>query len=497
MTQHRTTALHGADGDAPNPAVREETARPTPPPGHPDRPSPDGSIIVTPAGFWRRLGAGIADFLLCVVLYALLYVGAVKALDYLESERVFDIFLQVIPGFFIFLFLYHLILEATPLKATIGKLLFDMRVFDRHSRRAGAGPIALRHLARFLTLLTAGIGFGMAAFRKDKRALHDLLSGCSVVVVRKKRRQSDRRTYLPQQGQGAELQQDHWPPPGYGRADAAGTPVGPAAGKLSAIGLVKLYGKRRAVNGINLEIHPGEVVGLLGPNGAGKTTTFYMIVGLIRPDGGQILIDGEDVSRCPMYVRARRGLNYLPQEPSIFRKLTVEENIMAILETLDLSLQERQERLRELLGELDLTPLAKNHAYSLSGGERRRVEITRALVTSPRYILLDEPFAGIDPLAVADIQHIIGKLKAKGIGVVISDHNVRETLSVCDRAYIVNEGSILVEGDPDTISRSEIARKIYFGEKFSLESTAGNGTGNTEMVLSYDGESFRLKDTPP
>jgi lipopolysaccharide export system ATP-binding protein len=239
--------------------------------------------------------------------------------------------------------------------------------------------------------------------------------------------------------------------------------------KLSATGLVKIYGRRRVVNQINMEVHPGEVVGLLGPNGAGKTTTFYMIVGLIRSDSGQITIDGEDLSSCPMYIRARKGLNYLPQEPSIFRKLTVEENIMAILETLDLTLQERQERLKELLGKLDLTPLAKNPAYSLSGGERRRVEITRALVTSPKYILFDEPFAGIDPLAVIDIQKIIAKLKADGIGVVISDHNVRETLSVCDRAYIVNEGSILVEGDPETIANCEIARKTYFGENFKLE----------------------------
>ncbi len=265
-------------------------------------------------------------------------------------------------------------------------------------------------------------------------------------------------------------------------------------GKLVATGLVKIYGGMRVVNGINLEIRPGEVVGLLGPNGAGKTTTFYMIVGLIKPDDGQILIDGEDVSRCPMYIRARKGLNYLPQEPSIFRKLTVEENILAILETLDLNRQERRERLKELLQELDLTPLAKNRAYSLSGGERRRVEITRALVTSPKYILLDEPFAGIDPLAVADIQNIIGTLKAKGIGIVISDHNVRETLSVCDRAYIVNEGSILVEGDPDSISRSEIARKIYFGENFSLESAVSREAPDEKMVLSYDGESFRMND---
>jgi len=237
---------------------------------------------------------------------------------------------------------------------------------------------------------------------------------------------------------------------------------------LSAKGLIKIYNKRKVVNQIDLSISPGEVVGLLGPNGAGKTTSFYMIVGLVKPDAGEIFLNGENITRFPMYLRARKGLNYLPQEPSIFRKLTVEENIMAILETLDLQEEERKERLQELLSELDLSALAKNNAYSLSGGERRRVEITRALVTSPKYILLDEPFAGIDPLAVADIQKIIEKLKSKGIGIIISDHNVRETLSCCDRAYILNEGTILVEGAPDIIASSELARKFYFGETFNF-----------------------------
>jgi len=237
-------------------------------------------------------------------------------------------------------------------------------------------------------------------------------------------------------------------------------------GKLSTSGLMKTYGGRKVVNGISLEINPGEVVGLLGPNGAGKTTTFYMIVGLTKPDGGHILLDGEDITDCPIYVRARKGLNYLPQEPSIFRNMTVEENILSILETLKLDEDERERRLSELLRELDITSLARNQAHSLSGGERRRVEITRALVTSPKYMLLDEPFAGIDPLAVADIQKIIGKLKAKGIGVLISDHNVRETLSVCDRAYIVFEGNVLVAGTPTEIAGSETARQIYFGESF-------------------------------
>ena len=235
---------------------------------------------------------------------------------------------------------------------------------------------------------------------------------------------------------------------------------------LEARSLTKLYGGRKVVSGVDLQIGPGEVVGLLGPNGAGKTTTFYMIVGLIRPDDGRIFLDAEEITRDPMYLRARKGINYLPQEPSVFRKLTVKENILAILETLDIDREERKNRLQQLLGELDLTALASSKAYSLSGGERRRVEITRALVTSPRFILLDEPFAGIDPLAVADIQKIIQKLKAKGIGVVISDHNVRETLSVCDRAYILNEGSVLIEGLPDVIAQSQIARKFYLGDDF-------------------------------
>ncbi|MGE5844496.1 MAG: LPS export ABC transporter ATP-binding protein [Syntrophaceae bacterium] len=235
---------------------------------------------------------------------------------------------------------------------------------------------------------------------------------------------------------------------------------------LEARALTKVYGGRKVVNGVDLEIRPGEVVGLLGPNGAGKTTTFYMIVGLIKPDDGRIFLDSEEITRDPMFVRARKGINYLPQEPSVFRKLTVEENILAILETLDIESEERKNRLKQLLGELDLTDLAGSKAYSLSGGERRRVEITRALVTSPRFILLDEPFAGIDPLAVADIQKIIQKLKSKGIGVVISDHNVRETLSVCDRAYILNEGTVLVEGLPEVIAESKIARKFYLGDDF-------------------------------
>lgn len=238
---------------------------------------------------------------------------------------------------------------------------------------------------------------------------------------------------------------------------------------LKAQGLVKTYKRRRVVDDVNLEVREGEIVGLLGPNGAGKTTTFYMIVGLVKPNRGRILIDDFDLSKLPMYKRARRGIGYLAQEPSIFRKLTVEENILAILETLNLTEEEKGRRLKELLAELNLSPLAKNMAYTLSGGERRRVEITRALVTTPSFILLDEPFTGIDPIAITDIQEIIFQLKKKGIGVLITDHSVRETLAITDRAYIMYEGEILISGTSQELANSKEAREIYLGEKFTLE----------------------------
>jgi lipopolysaccharide export system ATP-binding protein len=237
---------------------------------------------------------------------------------------------------------------------------------------------------------------------------------------------------------------------------------------LKAEGLVKSYKGRRVVNNVNILVRAGEVVGLLGPNGAGKTTTFYMMVGLTEPDEGRIFLNSEDIAYLPMYKRARKGIGYLPQEPSIFRKLTVRDNIMAILETLELSQEEKEERLQTLLSELNISHLSKNKGYALSGGERRRVEITRALVTSPYFMLLDEPFSGIDPLAVIEIQKIISRLKEKGIGVLITDHNVRETLAITDMAYIINEGVIVESGTPEEIIKSPKARKIYLGDKFRL-----------------------------
>ena len=233
--------------------------------------------------------------------------------------------------------------------------------------------------------------------------------------------------------------------------------------------LTKSYGGRTVVQGVSLDVASGEVVGLLGPNGAGKTTTFYMTVGLTTPDAGRVILDGEDVTDDPMYVRARKGIGYLPQEPSIFRGLTVEQNILAILETLDLSQGERRQRLEELLGELNLTPLAKAPAYTLSGGERRRAEITRALVVSPRFMLLDEPFAGIDPIAVTDIQKIIFHLKERDIGLLVTDHNVRETLRITDRAYIVHDGAIFRSGTPASLAADEDVRRIYLGADFRLD----------------------------
>jgi lipopolysaccharide export system ATP-binding protein len=241
------------------------------------------------------------------------------------------------------------------------------------------------------------------------------------------------------------------------------------ASTLRTIELTKSYGGRTVVRGVSIEVASGEIVGLLGPNGAGKTTTFSMAVGLTAPDSGRVILDSEDLTDDPMYVRARKGIAYLPQEPSIFRGLTVEQNILAILETMPLNRAERRERLTELLAELNLTPLAKSPAYTLSGGERRRAEITRALVISPRFILLDEPFAGIDPIAVAEIQKIIFHLKARGIGVLVTDHNVRETLRITDRAYIVHDGVIFRSGTPDTLATDEEVRGIYLGDAFRLD----------------------------
>jgi lipopolysaccharide export system ATP-binding protein len=237
---------------------------------------------------------------------------------------------------------------------------------------------------------------------------------------------------------------------------------------LEARGLQKSFWQRKVVDNVNLVINPGEVVGLLGPNGAGKTTTFYMVVGLLPPDRGRIMLDGSDITALPMYRRARRGIGYLPQESSVIRKLTVEDNLLAILEMLDLTPREREERKVALLRELGLDERAKQRAYTLSGGERRRLEISRALITSPSFLLLDEPFTGIDPIAIGDIQEIISRLKGKGIGVLITDHNVRETLQITDRSYILYDGQILVSGTSKELATNERAREIYLGEKFSL-----------------------------
>lgn len=242
----------------------------------------------------------------------------------------------------------------------------------------------------------------------------------------------------------------------------------PEVACLSARGLVKGFRGRKVVKGVFVEVRSGEVVGLLGPNGAGKTTIFDMMVGLCQPDEGEITLSGDVITDLPMYQRARKGIGYLPQESSVFRRLSVENNILAILEMLDYSQAERAERVDALLKELDLSHIRTSMAYALSGGERRRLEITRALATSPSFMLLDEPFAGIDPIAVADIQQIVIRLKEKGIGILITDHNVQETLSITDRAYIINEGLILESGPPEVIVKSETARAVYLGERFKL-----------------------------
>lgn len=256
---------------------------------------------------------------------------------------------------------------------------------------------------------------------------------------------------------------------GPGQGTDAGAALAPAEWSshdpsvLSARGLTKIYRKRRVVDGVDIRVQQGEIVGLLGPNGAGKTTTFYMVVGLVPPYRGQVFLDDENITRTPMFKRARKGVGYLAQEPSVFRKLTVEENVRAILETLGLSRKEQKERLEELLAELSITHLRESKAYSLSGGERRRLEITRALVQRPKFMLLDEPFAGIDPIAVNDIQQIVAELKTRGIGVIISDHNVEQTLEIVDRAYIMYEGRIRVSGTVSELVWSDEVAEIYLG----------------------------------
>src|SRR6202050_5056368 len=238
--------------------------------------------------------------------------------------------------------------------------------------------------------------------------------------------------------------------------------------KLQAVELSKSYRGRKVVDDVELEIGQGEVVGLLGPNGAGKTTTFYIIVGLARPDSGRVLLNGDEITDLPMYLRARNGISYLPQEPSVFRKLTVEENLLAVLETLELTSEQRHERIEELLAQMGLEGVRHSRAYVLSGGERRRLEIARSLVLSPSFVLLDEPFSGIDPLTVVDIQKIIAELSEAGIGVLVTDHNVRETLAVTNRAYIISDGKILFAGTPKELSTNAEVRRIYLGEGFRL-----------------------------
>jgi lipopolysaccharide export system ATP-binding protein len=238
--------------------------------------------------------------------------------------------------------------------------------------------------------------------------------------------------------------------------------------KLATQNLVKAYSKRVVVDHVNIDVNRGEVVGLLGPNGAGKTTTFNMVVGLIRPHEGSITLGDEDITMLPMYKRARKGISYLSQEPSIFRKLTVEENLMAVLETLDLSPAEQKARSDQLLEEFGISHLSKQKAYTLSGGEKRRTEIARSLVTSPDFLLLDEPFSGIDPIAVIDIQEIVSRLRDSGLGVLVTDHSVRETLEITDRAYVIADGKIQKSGTPEELLASERARKLYFGDRFIL-----------------------------
>jgi lipopolysaccharide export system ATP-binding protein len=243
----------------------------------------------------------------------------------------------------------------------------------------------------------------------------------------------------------------------------------PAAAKLFARDLSKSYNARRVVDEVTIHINTGEIVGLFGPNGAGKTTTFYMIIGFIKPDGGRIVLDEEDITDLPMFLRARKGLTYLPQEPSVFKKMSVQDNLKSVLEFLDMDKETINHKVLELLEVFKLEHLSENYADSLSGGERRRLEIARALMTSPRFMLLDEPFSGIDPISVSDLKKIVNGLKKRGIGVLLSDHNVRDSLPICDRAYVVNNGKVLLEGTPESVAQNKIVREVYLGEEFYID----------------------------
>lgn len=238
---------------------------------------------------------------------------------------------------------------------------------------------------------------------------------------------------------------------------------------LSALGISKSYNSRRVVDDVHIHIHKGEIVGLFGPNGAGKTTTFYMIIGFLKPNGGKIMLNNEDITDLPMFIRARKGITYLPQEPSVFKKMSVEDNLRAILEFLNVDRELMQHKILEILESFKLDHLSKNNADSLSGGERRRLEIARALMTSPQFMLLDEPFSGIDPISISDLKKIISSLKNREIGILLSDHNVRESLPICDRAYVVNNGKVLLEGTPEHIANDKIVREVYLGEEFYID----------------------------
>ncbi len=427
------------------------------------------------ASVFQRVLASFLDFLIVTSAYLLFYWLLNQILDIFKVKGVvFDIAQVFVVYGFIFYF-YHVLFDFSSLQATLGKLILGLRVGNVRMEKVGFLQALFRNLVRIGSILPLGGGLWVLAFRKDVLSMHDLLSKTQVICVREKKTAPPKETqqveYSKPEQSGIHLTVDSNPHQKgnlYFQKNEDFTSFDPNKG-IVADNLVKVYKKHRVVNGVTFHVREGEVVGLLGPNGAGKTTTFYMIVGLVKPNKGRVLLDGKNIAGYPMYRRARLGIGYLPQEMSIFRKLSVEDNIRAVLDIQGKSKYEIEETVESLLGELGLQKIRRQKGYTLSGGEKRRTEVARILAIKPRFLLLDEPFTGIDPIAIADIQKIILQLKeSRNLGILITDHNVRETLKITDRAYIKHEGRILVSGTREELVTNEEAKRIYLGSDFTM-----------------------------
>lgn len=430
----------------------------------------------------QRLAASFLDLLLITLVYLLLYWILNQILNTFKVKGIIFDISQIITVYILFFYGYHFLFDASNFQGTVGKRLLGLRVINAQAGKLTVPQSLFRNLLRLASILPLGAGLWVQFFRKDNLSFHDWLSKTQVVTIRPKRSKQSSSTRFSsaqistlQKSEGSEIKssffsgiEPHKEGDLYFQKNEDFESFNPNEG-IVADNLVKIYKKRPVVNGVTFHVRQGEVVGLLGPNGAGKTTTFYMIVGLVKPNKGRILLDGKNIARYPMFKRARMGIGYLPQEMSIFRKLSVEDNIRAVLDIQGKPKEEIEETVESLLDELGLKKIRRQLGYTLSGGEKRRTEVARILSIKPRFLLLDEPFTGIDPIAIADIQKIIIQLKeTRNLGILITDHNVRETLKITDRAYIKHEGRILVSGTRDELVTNEDAKRIYLGRDFTM-----------------------------